>query len=157
MKKILNLLLLATVLISCESSKKGQKEAKVEKNLLADDLIGEWKNLALTVNMKNGDIDSILNVPEGQWEKVLNIKPIATTFTTEGTYTSVYKSLEDEIMMTSSGTWAISGDTLRMTERGEDNYYHTKIENGIGTFTGYIDWDQDGEADDLYTGTQKKQ
>ncbi len=145
---------------ACDESKKTEVSSEEEINgkvELNEEIVGTWTNLAMNVTMKNEEADSIIDVPEGSWEEVLGIKPIVTEIKEDGTFISTYYTLEDEVMMTSAGSWKVSGDTLTMTQDGISTAYHTSIEDDVATFTGYLDWDQDAEADDLYTGTQRKQ
>ncbi len=136
------------IIIACSS---GTEEKTVANEEVAQPgIIGEWRNLSLIVRMP----DSTVSVREGQWEAVLGIKPIRTTFNENGTFISEYRTLEDSVFMTSNGSWEIEGDTLSMVERGTENKYFYAIDNDTVTFRGYLDWDQDGLANDHYAGKQ---
>ena len=154
MKK-LTYLIVAAMLIVCSCSPEKKEETETVESSSSSSLLGEWRNLTLKVTMK-AEVDSVLEVAEGQWEEVLKIQPIRTTFKEDGTYTSEYRSLEDQIMTTATGTWSVSGDELTMEERGVNTTYKFSIDGDIVTFSGQLDWDSDGEADDLYFGTQKR-
>ena len=157
-----------SLLFSCST---GSPDAKLSSNEsagaasvtkdenLKQALIGEWLNVSMTINMKSVNSsgqDSISEVPEGQWEAILGIKPIRTVFAEDGTFRSEYRNLSDSVVFISDGKWELHGDSLSMTEAGSTNHYLTKVANGKAEFTGYIDWDQDGASDDLYFGVQKK-
>lgn len=162
MKRILILAFITTITLACESGKKTEGEELVEeksetKYTLKEDMIGEWRNVAMKVTIKGEEADSVVDVPAGKWEEVLQIQPIRTVFSEEGTYNSEYRGLDDSIIMTSTGTWSVKGDTLIMTEQGKTNYYITTVKDGMAEFNGYVDWDEDGLADDHYWGKQKKQ
>ena len=86
----------------------------------------------------------------------MQMKPIRTTFKDDGTFVSEYRNLGDTVMMTMPGSWEMNGDSLIMVENGLPNSYYVTIEDGIATFSGYIDWDGDDKSDDHYLGTQKK-
>ena len=164
----LRAMVLISMLFSCsprsadtkESSNESSDSVSNAKNKnLQEALPGEWRNLSMTVNMKsvnNSGQDSISAVPEGEWETILNIKPIRTIFSQDGTFQSEYRNLSDSVIFVSAGTWTVTGDTLSMTESGSTNHYFIRIANGKAEFTGYIDWDGDGESDDLYVGIQKR-
>ncbi len=154
MNKIIPVLLFSLVFGACESNQKEEvKENEVTLGI-SDQLIGKWHNLGIEVVIKTELGDSIALVPQEKWEEILQIKPIVTSFNNDSTFVSEYISLDGEIMMTSTGTWMVYGDSLVMTERGRDNAYFVSIKNDTVSFAGYIDWDEDGEADDFYTGTQ---
>jgi hypothetical protein len=158
MKKIIIICFVFLGINACQNNSKTEQKVPLEesKPSFSDQIVGEWRNIEIRVIIKTESGDSILNVPESKWEEILNIKPIITIFNEDGTFTSEYRTLADEVMMTSSGSWKVIGDSLQMIERGVPNYYLAEIENGVVKFTGYLDWDGDGENDDLYTGTQKK-
>ncbi|PIQ47593.1 MAG: hypothetical protein COW03_14455 [Cytophagales bacterium CG12_big_fil_rev_8_21_14_0_65_40_12] len=100
--------------------------------------------------------EQVFDVPKGKWEEILLIQPILTTYTAEGVYSSVYKDLEGEVINTSNGFWDVKGDSLYLTENGVETAYHFNWMQGRAEFKGYLDWDSDGVADDLYTGVQIK-
>ena len=166
--RYLSAIVLISVLFSCSTKSSESKESSNEnpdsvsdaKNeSLKEALIGEWRNLSMTINIKsmnNSQQDSVSEVPEGQWEAILNIKPIRTVFSEDGTFRSEYRNLSDSVVFVSEGRWTLKGDTLSMTESGNTDSYFTRIADGKAEFTGYIDWDEDGESDDLYFGIQKK-
>ena len=120
--------------------------------------MGQWYNESLTVklNAKSGYGDSSFVVPPGKWEEILEIKPILTTYLKNGTYHSQYENLKGQAIRESKGTWEVKGDTLYLTEEGITASYHFEWLDGKAKFTGYLDWDQDGVADDLYEGIQVK-
>lgn len=146
MKKILPFVLL--IMFGCSGSE--EKGTDVKEEATNQSIIGEWRNVSLIVRMP----DSTVNVPEGEWEAVLGIKPIRTTFNENGTFVSEYRTLEDSVFMTSNGTWLIEGDTLAMVERGIENKYHFYLDGETAIFRGYLDWDQDGQRNDHYAGKQ---
>ncbi|GJM30727.1 MAG: hypothetical protein DHS20C17_33620 [Cyclobacteriaceae bacterium] len=122
-------------------------------------LIGSWSNVDLQVLVNQGnpsDSGYQFLVPEGEWENTLNIKPIITEFKRNGIYNSEYRSLEDSLIRKTEGQWRIMGDTLSLIEDGTVNRYHMKFTGDRVTFTGWLDWDQDGDTDDLYSGKQQK-
>ncbi|ELR70791.1 hypothetical protein C900_03399 [Fulvivirga imtechensis AK7] len=151
------------IICSCDPGKK-EETTKLPENeeegthySLKMDMLGEWRNTSMKVKINADKGDSIINVPEGQWEERLKIKPIRTTFKEDGTYTSEYRDLEDVVIMTRTGTWSVKGDTLTMGEEGNTYSYATRIVGNEAVFEGYIDWDEDGQEDDLYWGKQQKQ
>ena len=120
------------------------------------DFEGTWTNVNLAVTIKNEARDSLVVVNEGEWEKVLGIKPILTTFSSDSSFISKYYSLDNNLMFTSSGKWWVEKDTLVMISESAKNKYAFELdENGV-RFSGMLDWDQDGLMDDYYEGVQIK-
>ncbi|UII30862.1 hypothetical protein LVD17_21445 [Fulvivirga ulvae] len=164
MNKILTIAFISAFTVACESGKKEESEqlkeptvASESVNTLEKDMVGEWRNVAMKVTIKGEQADSVVDVPAGKWEEMLKIQPIRTVFNEDGTFSSEYRDLDDAVIMTSAGTWAVNGDTLKMTQEGTTTYYFTKVKDGIAEFEGNLDWDEDGDADDHYWGKQRKQ
>ena len=164
--KYLLILLCTATLLACDAKKtseekeEAQNEVIAESESLAQAMLGEWRNVSLKVEQqtyKGSDSSSVFEVPKGKWEEILKIQPIRTTYTKDGNYRSEYWSLTDTLVRVSEGLWQVEGDSLVLIEGGVSSAYKTEIEDGVAKFTGYLDWDQDGAADDLYIGVQKKQ
>lgn len=120
-------------------------------------IIGEWYNESMIVAIDHGKSgETEFKVPIGSWEEILGIKPILTTFTIEGSYTSVYTDLSGEVSMETLGTWSVKGDSLYLTEDNITTAYKFTWMDGKAEFTGFLDWDNDGLPDDLYSGIQIK-
>ena len=146
LKRFFVLSFLAAALFSCSTNEQEQL------------ILGQWYNESMMVELdaKSGKIDSVFNVPVGQWESILEIKPIETTYSSDGKYASEDFSLEGDKMQTSEGQWSLEGDTLFLTAEGKTTGYHFRWIEGKAIFRRYLDWDNDGLADDLYTGIQIK-
>jgi hypothetical protein len=130
-----------------------------QQNQLTEQLIGSWTNVDLKVSLNHhqeGDSAYQFEVPMGQWEAILNIKPILTDFRDDGSYRSEYRTLEDSLIREVEGNWKFDRDSLILIEAGTATLYHVEVVDSLVIFTGWLDWDQDGEADDLYTGRQHK-
>lgn len=157
MKTLAQIVILLLLIFACTDTKKKETATEtVPESNLQEAVVATWTNLTLNVTMPLAVGDSSITVEEGKWEEVLGIKPIVTTINEDGTFSSNYYTLEDELMMTSNGSWSVNNDSLTMIQNGVPTTYHLSIQDSIGTFTGYLDWDQDGKSDDLYIGTQKK-
>lgn len=146
MKQLLITAVASTLLCSCQSN-------------IGDKLIGTWENTTLNVqtNTAQGQ-DTTINmmIENGQWEEILGIKPIITTYLADGTFKSEYFGLDGEPVGTEEGKWRIRNDSLVLKSGGYDSVYKVIFEDEQARFISYLDWDQDGEADDLYDGWQKK-
>lgn len=121
-------------------------------------LLGEWYNesIKVDINALNGSADSVFTVPVGQWEQILQIKPINTNFKPDGTYESIYYNLDGSELQRSAGEWELKRDSLFLTSMGETTAYYFQWQEGKASFEGYLDWDMDGNADDFYSGVQIK-
>lgn len=120
-------------------------------------ILGSWENTALKVKMntyQSTDTVRWLVAPEGKWEEVLKIKPIKTTYFEDGTFRSEYKNLDDQPIGTEEGKWLLSGDSLRLFSPQYNYSYKLYLANDRIRFVALVDWDNDGEADDLYDGWQ---
>jgi len=100
-----------------------------------------------------------MEADSSNWEQKLGIKPIRTHFKGDGTYYSEYLNLKDSVVRRPTGLWTLKGDSLTMTEQTPEKAtykFKLKIDKNIGTFSGTIDFEGDGKADDEYYGKQKK-
>jgi len=123
----------------------------------AELIIGQWYNESMIVAIDHGQpAETEFKVPIGSWEEVLGIQPILTTYTPDGKYTSVYTDLEDVVAFETLGTWEMKGDSLYLTENNVTTTYKFEWMDGKAAFTGFLDWDEDGLPDDLYSGIQVK-
>lgn len=149
------------ILFSC-----GDKNSKVgdtPSSTLAEDLVGEWRNTSLkvTMNSANGVPDSVfvITADATNWDEVVHLKPIRTFFEENRTYHSDHYALNDSLLFSAIGTWSISNDTLVMKQTSPNVATYrlkTKITDDEVTFSGKLDFDEDGAEDDDYFGVQKK-
>ena len=151
LKQILAVIMTFELIILCAACQ--------QQNKLTKQLIGSWTNVDLKVSLNHhqeGDSAYQFEVPVGQWEAILNIKPILTDFRDDGSYRSEYRTLEDSLIREVEGKWQFNRDSLILIEAGTATLYHVEMVDSLVIFTSWLDWDQDGEADDLYTGRQVK-
>jgi hypothetical protein len=150
MKAIYSFVCLACLLASC-TSKPDNYEL----------LEGEWRNVSLKLiqhTIANSSADSTLTIKNGDWDSVLQMKPIRTTFSSNGTYISRYYNLSDSLVFESGGHWHFIGDSLYLSsEEGDNSYLFQVLENNQARFVSRLDWDSDGQPDDEYDGIQQKQ
>ena len=127
---------------------------------LAGQLIGEWRNVYLKViiHHQNDPVD-VLEADSSNWEAKLKIHPIRTHFNKDGSYYSEYLNLKDSIVRRPTGIWKAKDDSVIITQLTPDKaVYKFKliINNDHATFNGNIDFNEDGNEDDVYFGIQKK-
>lgn len=149
------LVALSVVVLACQPQGK-----KAEENGIHP-LIGEWRNVDLSVEMdkKNGEPSRVFKVDENTWEDSLQIRPIRTYFRSDGTFNSEHFNLEDSLVLDPSGTWSTADEMITMiTTRpfSDTTACEYQINGDVVTFGCWVDWDQDGDKDDWYLGTQKR-
>jgi len=123
------------------------------------DIVGEWINNSMKVRVNtfnNSDTSFIVDINEETWEMKMNIKPIVTTIREDGTYISEFRNSFDSLIYRPEGSWLIDGDTLIMEDHQEVYKYQVFIDGGRAEFKNMIDWDNDGNVDDEYSGVQLK-
>lgn len=141
------MLILMIAAVSCNSPKK--------RTLRESQLIGQWTNLSLLVTMQRLEKqDSILEAKEGEWEKVLKMKPILSEFYEDGTFTAKYSNLQEEIIKIDSGQWHVRNDSLVIITDGRETAYHFTIINDRIVYKSKLDWDGDGKSNDVYDAVQ---
>ena len=150
---------------SC-GSKEGESTISTAKTI-NEILTGEWRNVTLDVKLfsAGGKNDSmaVIKVKEGQWESVMQFKPIRTHFlatnkgTNSGGYYSDYLALDGSFLFRRTGIYKIKGDSITIQEEGLIyNYFVEVLSDDELAFTSLMDWDSDGVVDDEYFGIQKK-
>ena len=168
MKTILIGFLCGLPFYSCQFKEKEKVILNSQSQLpLSKALTGEWRNTTLNVKMNSagGQSDSIatLVVNKGEWDSIMQIKPIRTHFLPasngpfRGGYYSDYLALDGSFIVRKTGSWEVKEDSLIMEENNIPyKYYVEFLADGEVAFTSVMDWDQDGASDDEYYGTQKK-
>lgn len=143
------------ILLSCQPQNKKAEESTVHP------LLGEWRNVDLTVEVdkKDGDPSRIFKVDEHTWEDSLQIRPIRTYFRGDGTFNSEHFNLNDSLILNPSGTWSTTNNIMTMITTNpfsDTTACEYTINGDVVAFGCWVDWDQDGEKDDWYLGTQKR-
>ncbi|MFZ1805930.1 MAG: hypothetical protein WAU36_01845 [Cyclobacteriaceae bacterium] len=157
MERIMKFILVSIIILfmGCQPpQRKNQSE-------VVHPLAGEWRNLTLKVEMdkQHGEPTSIFDVNENTWEEQLQIRPIKTYFRNDGTFNSEHFNLQDSLVLNPKGTWTSTDKEITMITT--DPFSDTTacsytIKDNVVTFGCWVDWDEDGEKDDWYLGTQKK-
>lgn len=146
--------LVVMILFGCQVSSK-------DKTNNESPLHGEWRNISLSVELdkKHGEPSEVFKVDEMNWEDKLKIRPIRTYFRSDGTFNSEHYNLNDSLIMNPKGTWTATDKEVIMITTSP--FYDTTtctyaIKDDVVSFGCWVDWDEDGEKDDWYLGTQKK-
>ena len=151
-------LILSTVI--CLAAFTGFSKISQPGNGIQQKLVGEWRNIYLKIVTHHpGKEPQIIKADSANWVATLGIKPIRTHFNGDGSYYSEYRTPKDSLFKTASGTWLVRNDSLIMSQQKPVTSLlklHVKLDNDIATFSGVIDFEGDGLADDEYLGMQRK-
>ena len=148
--------LIAIFLAACQDSDTNAKENVIESN----ELIGEWNNLSIRINIQsknNLDSSEVFEVNRPEWEDRLRIKPIRTFFRTDSTWNSAHYNLNDSLVYNPSGKWWLHAEKLVMLQdfpSPDTTTYSLSLKNDTASFETMLDWDMDGKKDDFYFGKQ---
>jgi hypothetical protein len=150
--------LTALFCVACQDSGRSGKENMIESN----QLIGEWNNLSMKINIQsknNLDTSEVFEVNRPEWEERLRIKPIRTFFRADSTWNSAHYNLKDSLVYNPSGKWWIKENKLVMVQEfpsPDTTRYTLVLKKDTASFESLLDWDMDGKKDDLYFGKQIK-
>lgn len=122
---------------------------------------GSWRNVSFRIDINaraaEGETPTVFEVMPDEWLAKLKLKAIVNTFNADGTYQSDHYNESDSLLFTAAGNWISFADSLTFEQQTPVPALYTmhcfKKADSL-FFKGFIDWDDDGEADDLYTGRQ---
>lgn len=127
---------------------------------LTTQLIGEWRNVYMNIVVnKKGKPVEVISADSTNWEAILKIHPIRTHFEKNGTCYSEYFNLKDSLIRRTEGIWFLKGNKITINQIIPNRAvykYQLSINANHATFSGYIDFNEDGKTDDYYYGIQKK-
>lgn len=143
------------ILIACQSKQQNVSDSK------AHPLVGKWSNMSirLEMNRKHGEPTSIYEVDSARWEEELKIRFIETSFNSDETFSSPHFNLRDSLILDQKGNWTADDNEIVMittTPFADTTACKFVVIEGVAKFECWVDWDQDGEKDDLYKGQQRK-
>jgi len=129
----------------------------------APELLGTWQNTFLIVESAEADqMDptyQMLAADSTNWDRVMGMKPVRTTFKEDGRFEAEYRNLQDSIYTIARGEWYTAGDSLHFFQWEPDTFAATwrfGVVQDTLHLEGIVDWDRDGYRNDHYVGTQKK-
>ena len=114
--RLLTLLCISFFLVDCDNNKSEKTE---DAAATASDLIGEWNNVSLKVDINsknNTDSADVFEAAQPHWEEKLKIRPIRTFFRADSTWNSAHYNLKDSLVYNPSGKWWIDRDQLVMMQ-----------------------------------------
>lgn len=128
---------------------------KTEDPDFPKELTGQWEINSFTVSVTtfgNQDSSFTLEIDPGQWPEKMSLQPERILFLMNHRFSSEAYNLDDELVYRRRGMWDLRGDTLlRLIEpKGIDDYRLRWLDADQVFIRGRLDWDRDGEIDDVY-------
>jgi len=134
-----------------------------ERREYAPELLGTWENTFLMLESADvSEMDPRFEVfvaDSNNWERVMGIKPVRTTYQADGTLSAEYRNLLDSVYTVAGGTWHTRDDSLYFFQWKPDTFIATwRFAVAMDTLKmwGIVDWERDGVRNDKYYGTQKR-
>lgn len=144
---------------ACTHTSDGTEETTASSPALKELLVGNWESVSLRVDIPSAnqsEADEQLLVPAGAWPEKVGMLPIRLEYLPNNTYRVEFRSLEDSVIRLDRGVWNIFGDTLMLIEADASYQYRIRIKNNHLEKKATLDWDGDGQEDDLYECIYKK-
>lgn len=124
-------------------------------------LAGVWLNLDLEITYDYGtDSARVWYVAPGRWTDSLKILPIRTHFRPDSSYTSDHYRPDSSFWFSAEGRLEVRADSVVLVQsRPAAGLYPFaySVEGDTVSFSGLVDWDEDGTWDDRYVGRQVRQ
>lgn len=118
-------------------------------------IIGRWDTSYVLVSMKsinNSNVDGTMEVQTQKNKAIINKTKVQSVFREDGTYLSEYRDENKKLVIKSAGKWSTQGKTLILNQefpKQKTLRYETTIEKNFAEFRSQVDFDKDGETDDL--------
>lgn len=125
-------------------------------------MVGYWETQEMTIYIqtKDGtDENDTLVATKDNFLEQTGVKTARGHYLDDGTFTDEYYNGDDSLFSTSEGTWSLMGDTLINTYDDTTAPYQYVVsfpDESTCHLSGWLDWDHDGERDDLMVGVSKR-
>lgn len=162
MKQIQYILLLASLVLlvaACQDNSSNEEEASTETFDLRKELQGTWQTVQINIALNTADGRDTFrteSLTEELWKQSFGMQPPLYYFQSDQKFRRLHKNLRDEVIDEAKGIWNVFGDTLMLIEPEATYQYLVRAGKGRATFRTFLDWDEDGEADDEYQGLHRK-
>lgn len=125
------------------------------------ELTGRWDSVRLYVELRtaNGsDSTAVTDADPSNYEEVVGLRTATAYFESDGTYREEYIALDGSVAYETSGYWLTKGDTIVVAQYepllNQAVYrYHYTLDGDEAHFESVMDYDGDGEEDDIFRGT----
>lgn len=149
-KLVLGLLIFV---ISCKSEDQTIKNSA--SSVPESSLQGIWENVEIKIEVKD-DSSYLFIVEEDDWQNILQIRPTQSYFYPDQTFRQVFIGLDNSILDTKKGTWLLNQDTLTISLPEDTLQYSVRLQKGMLLMRGQVDWNSDGQKNDIYFGKQRQ-
>jgi hypothetical protein len=156
--RLIVLLLAPLALAACEW---GEGEGLMHRE--QNPLVGTWRTVSMEVWLNAQDDPPgvrALSVDEEVWSEVFGLQPAETRFDEDGSYETVYRDTDGELVQRMRGHWIIEDDEVTLFQVEPEAENQTYEVSGLGTlqirFEGWVDWNSDGERTDRYVGVHRR-
>jgi len=123
--------------------------------LKKEDILGKWVTKSIRVEIKTKDglsEDDVFMIEEGEFEEEIGLKQNIGYFYADGTFYEEAIDLEDVANFTGRGIWRLEDDSLVVEikePQASKTKFGIKISGSRIEIAAYVDWDRDGDKDDL--------
>lgn len=118
-------------------------------------LQGIWENVEIKVEVKD-DSSYLFVVEEDDWQNILQIRPTQSYFYPDQTFRQVFIGLDNSILDSKKGTWGLNEDILTIALPEDTVQYSIRLQKGMLLLRGQVDWNSDGQKNDIYFGKQRQ-
>ena len=139
-------------------------KAQSGSGITQKDLVGTWQTVDTEVrlpSMNGTRKDSTFSLDAATRLAETNTQAPLTTLAVDGTYRDEVRDGEGKVVMANKGTWFLQETTLiiRLTSQGngERKFQVRKKGRDQLQLKNFVDWDMDGEEDDVLTVQLKRQ
>ena len=126
-------------------------------------LVGAWRTVSMEVYLdadEPGGGPRAISVSEDMWEETFGIQPAMTRFSDDGYYATVYLDSEGDVLRRMAGHWVADDDRVTLVqvepEPDRQTYRFTMQGSLQARFQTRLDWNSDGNSNDLYIGVQRR-
>lgn len=148
--KLLYVIVLGCTVVACNQREKLVKEYPKK-------IVGRWILDKQMMVVNAYDNEGVKDTTIGQ---EAGYKPAEIEYGSEGTFLLIIKDLNDDIKLRRPGRWEFSFDTLLLkdlnTNQVTERYIVDDMNDSNMEMRLTIDFDEDGKADDSYTGFYRR-
>jgi hypothetical protein len=129
---------------------------------LKNTLVGTWISDAVVVGIdtiNNTDLSVLVEINQGDWKEKLHLQPIQTIFNKNKTYVSAYCTTDGKIIRVTAGKWKMEKNRLNIHQlfpNDKQMNYRIDLEDGFAQLKSNLDFDGDGNNDDIFYCQMKK-
>jgi len=153
MNRSILLILIFALTLGCQTETAEEKAAANTPSLY-ERLMGTWETTYIKVDIRSAentpDSSYLFEIEEGQFERIFRVKPYRTYFAPDSTFRTIHRGIPGDIISEDKGLWNTFGDTLLLLQPDATLQFKVSIRDGMGHFTGLVDFDGDGAQDDAY-------